>query len=483
LASVGIIALTGSAVIVAIWVAIWYFAVARTRVDMPESALLKMYMGFTLFYPAVATAFTSLQEQSVVSAWILGAAFVIDRRDFGRAIRESRWFRVLTLGWVIWGTVAYLPVLLTWFMTQVLGFARWDWLGSYYAETSMSKTAVPAILAVGAAVLPLGALKTARNFQQFERWLFGATAALILLSAVEAVIGIRFVATTYQADPSRLVAFSIPDPNGYARLLLMPTLFCISFLMRRRVATDGTPGWIWLLAAAAICSLLLTLSRGNYAAFVAGLGALLALNFKRGRAVAVAGALGTVILIAFSVFGLATRFAPGEERRSPDNLSNRLVLYENILPAVRDNPWFGMHPGGYFDALANTEYVGSVISGENRWAPSAHNMLLGIAVEYGIPMAAFLFLALCATVVYGFRALNIVGRLRASPGIAHLEATAKAVIAISLAYFVHGLTSGMSFDWVFWLFGVSFAVWKCLAIQLSQQHSAAPTSARIPLRI
>lgn len=462
-ASSAIMALTGSMLLLAVWLGIWCLAASKTSVV----ALLELYIAVTLFYPTYPPGAGSLQEYSVVKAALLSLVLMSCHRDLGRMIRFSKWFRLVLFGWVVWGTLGYVPVLVTWAVRVLFDVRGWDALGISSAETSMSKSALPVILAVVAAVLPVAALKSPEDFSRFANWLFGAAMLLILLSTAQWVLGIPLIAMPYESDPARMTGFSMPDPNGYARLLLMPTVLGISFAVRGSVTHGGSKPWlIWLIATSGVCNILLTQSRTAYAALAMGFLVLVALNLRRTRPVAAALAILVVAGVAFSGLGLVGVFAPGEERRSAANVVGRAAIAEKLLQIIRDKPLFGTHPGeGYFNAMSDLGARpddGADHADEVR-GQTPHNQLLGLAAVWGIPMAVFFLLTWVATAVYGFRAFRIARRLPSAPGISDLAAVAQATVALAVAFFVEGLGTHLHDDTVFWIFGMSLAVWCCLA--------------------
>lgn len=462
-ASSAVIAFTGSIPLIVIWLGIWFLAASKTS----SGVLLKLYIAITLFYPVYPPGAGSLQEYTVIKAGLLCVVLIWCQRETWEAIRASTWFRLVLFGWVIWGTLGYLPVLITWAMTTLFGVRGWDLLGTYGAETSMLKSGVPVIIAVVAAILPVAALKSPQDFSRFANWLFGAAMLLIFLSTAQAVLGIRFIEMPYDADPNRMTGFSIPDPNDYARLLLMPTLFGISFALRGSMIHRRSKLWLsWLIAISGVCNILFTQSRTTYVALSMGFFALVALNPRRKRTVPAAIAILVVAVIAFTGFGLPDLFAPGQERRSTANLDGRVAISENLIQIVRERPWFGTHPGeSYFNAMYDLEFQPDDIADNSDQVRghTPHNQLLGLAAVWGIPMAVLFLLMWVATAVYGFRAFRIARSLQSAPGISDLEAVAQATVALAVAYFVEGLGTHLHHDLVFWIFGMSLAVWCCVA--------------------
>jgi len=452
-ASTGAMLLTGHVAVVALWIGLWAFAL-RARTGTRGSGLLMFYVGFLLFYPAVLSVGTSVNEQAVIAACILGLGLLTEWR--AAKTRAGGWIRFLLVAWFVWGILAYAPVGLKWLMVTVLKARGPDWLGDIFYETTALKTAGRTILAAASALLAIRALRTPDDFRAFQRGLFVAACILVVLSAAESLTSVHLIPTGYEADARRLAGFSMPDPNGYGRLLLLPTIFVTTFLLHQKART---PIWVWGLSLAAFASVALTMSRTTYVSLSAGTLVLLILNRARLRTIGVMAALAAAMAVVVLNSGLADAFAEGSERRTLGSIYTRLGIYRSIGEILIERPWFGMHPGGYLEGLALVGHrmPDQEFDYEKLHFETPHNMLLAVAVEYGIPMAAILVLTMATTVVVGLRTKRRIQSAGPAPWRDDLDVCANAAVALSVAYFVHGLTENGILDAVFFTLGLAVA--------------------------
>jgi O-antigen ligase len=146
-------------------------------------------------------------------------------------------------------------------------------------------------------------------------------------------------------------------------------------------------------ALTCVFALLLTDSRGGLICSSLGLlvslGLLAANKFKRRMGYAVACAV--LALIALAVW-LGKTGRIGSEGAIDDG---RWVVYGYSLQAIRQRPWLGAGAGSFenlFPSLRTADF--------NNWGiwDYAHSTILEIAVEMGLPVAALVVLAACASV-------------------------------------------------------------------------------------
>lgn len=469
-----VMALARGPIVVAIWVAIWLLAWKQGEHDPPGLRFNNLYLGFALLYPPTAEAFTTLHEYAVVLAFWLAAALYFRKLELKATWRAATPVRFLVIAWVGWGLLAYVPVLATWLMSEAVGIRGWNLFG-VQAETTMLKVAAPMILAVFAMLIPLGALRAPRDFRRVAHWVLGVTGLIVVASAVQAVLGMQLVATTYVAEENRLVGITNADPNYYGRLLLLPTLLGVGWMMRRREQAERPPVWVSLVVVGAMGSLLMTLSRTTYASVAVGILALALLNLKQKRTVPIVGTVLVVIVVTAVMFNFAARFSGDTQRGSLDTLTGRLTLYEDVLQILRENPWFGARPGGYVYALYDIYQIrlNRRFAIEDMQINSPHNMVLAVAAEFGVPMGLTLAAALAIAATYGLSALRIAKTVRHVPGAAALDAFAKVSVAGACAYFIHGLTEIVPPEYVFWLLGTSIATWICARTLQEQVRAGA----------
>ncbi len=156
-----------------------------------------------------------------------------------------------------------------------------------------------------------------------------------------------------------------------------------------------------LPAVAFLAACLVTLYQPAFVLLVVGATAWAALC--AGRAVR-AGLLGAVILAVLLVAtGRTPRpnllyMAQSVATRDMSGVARRWTLELRAgMAAVRDRPWFGFGPGRYQAVVSSAEYRRFLPpTAENRVEPGTQSGYLVLAVEYGLPAALLLALALLA---------------------------------------------------------------------------------------
>jgi O-antigen ligase len=299
--------------------------------------------------------------------------------------------------------------------------------------------------------MPIVALKDLKDFQAFAKAIAAGSAILLVLSFLQLLFEIRLVSSSYPQLPGRYAGFSIPDANHYAFQLLMPLLLVTSVLMDRFRRSNPLE---WMVLPLGVLAIALTQSRMAYLSLTVGFVILLLLNLQSGRSWLVMFTIFAVVAIALFAFGLLDAFAPGSERLSTTNLEGRYSLYRTALEVVLASPWFGTLPGGWGTALLEGDW-GYYTSG---YLQGVHNMVLNIAVEFGIPMAVILLSALLGSGIYGLVVLSKTRQSVHAEGIGEILKIARGVVSLSVVFFVFGLTEVVPPDYVFMLFGISIAI-------------------------
>jgi hypothetical protein len=451
LISTALMVLSGSAIIVIIWVFIWLFAKyfsTRTK----GSQFLMFWLGFTLFYPDTSSVYTDLNEQGVVKGLFLLVFILTHFTDVKKTVSDSHLLRAIFLGWIGWGLAASSVVLLAWLTLTVLNLPLQDLFAflPYYSTTGL-KSALPVVPAVVAAVIPIVSLKRREDYLALSRANLIGTTILLVLSFLQLLLDTRFVPSDYYVLPGRVSGFSTPGANEYATVLFFPLLFLFSmFLERSRRASP----LILIVGLLGILTIALTETRAAYISFTIGFVILLFANRRSYKSYLIAISVLIFTAFAFKAFGILADFAPGSERLSDINLQSRFLLYQNILNVISINPWFGAFPGGYSTSLIGVGYTSRIVGAENT--------LLAIAAQFGIPMAAMLLTALVGSAVYGLLVISRTRQIGKPQWAGEILAMAKVAVSLSVVYFVHGLTAVVPPDFVFFIFGLSIAAWSSL---------------------
>ena len=194
----------------------------------------------------------------------------------------------------------------------------------------------------------------------------------------------------------------LSHPNALAdhMTLLIPPALALVLLGSRKLSARV---WWTALAAglAASAMLLVTLSRGGWAAALLGGGWVVLQFFRHGlltrrhlAQMAAAGALGVVALVAVYPQLLLRLTAPDER-----STESRLILTDQALLIIKSHPWAGVGYGGYNRAAY--EYVAPAFANISEEYQAAilqlvvHNHYLLVAAELGVP--AMLFFAFLMT--------------------------------------------------------------------------------------
>ena len=192
----------------------------------------------------------------------------------------------------------------------------------------------------------------------------------------------------------------LSHPNALAdhMTLLIPPALALVLLGRRKLAAR-----IWWTAVASVLAasamLLVTLSRGGWAAALLGSGWVVFQFVRHGlltrrhlAQMAAAGAVGLVALVAVYPQIVLRLTAPDER-----STESRLILTDQALLIIRSHPWAGVGYGGYNRAAY--EYVAPAFANISEEYQQAilqlvvHDHYLLVAAELGVPaMLFFVFL-------------------------------------------------------------------------------------------
>jgi hypothetical protein len=191
---------------------------------------------------------------------------------------------------------------------------------------------------------------------------------------------------------------TLPRWGGYAELglLFVVTLPIPAALM---IVSPTLPGIVPALIVAGTLSLAMALvdSRSAYATAAVVYAAFMALEYmtvKRYR-LALLAALAIAIVAAFLAWrpsdqGRFKQVVDYRTRVIQLTTAARVTVWKQTVGLIRDHPWIGVGPGNYQDAIQK-KWVPRV--GYLFYSNHAHNMMLHVAAESGIPaLGAFLLI-------------------------------------------------------------------------------------------
>jgi O-antigen ligase len=253
-------------------------------------------------------------------------------------------------------------------------------------DTERLRTAI----VFGALGVVFHALTTRLDDPRARRFLLVGLAAATLLEAVLALYEYADRWSDRFAERDGAIVYPLPQgtlthPNALAQLLVLGALIVAALAF----SEDGRGRRLALaVAGLSAVALLVTVSRGAWIAFAAGV-AVYALDRRLRRRVLVAGC---AVLAACALLAVASDGAIGARitslfDRDTSALSNfRVELAERGARIAADHPLTGV---GVFHEVG-------VYAGRPTIATHPHDLLIGVAVFFGIP-AAVVFAAIVVT--------------------------------------------------------------------------------------
>ena len=173
-----------------------------------------------------------------------------------------------------------------------------------------------------------------------------------------------------------------------------------------QLATDWllTTGLTWLILISlgfSLITLALTQSRGGWLGAVVGLLGVAIWRDRRFAWLIVVGALALIVLIVMGYGGALIDFVLRMDAQS-GTLASRMEVWQRGLMMVQDNPYTGIGIGTY-NTVAHLMYP-FFIAAPDEVVAHAHNNLLEVAVDVGIPGLVAYIALLTGFVVCAIRA-------------------------------------------------------------------------------
>jgi hypothetical protein len=450
LASTGIMLMTGNPFIVFLWLTIWFYAAHEAK-TWGIDGFLVFFLGIGFLYPVVSNVFSNIQMKSAVVGCFLILFFFLRRQEIVSACKEHRAVKIVVLSWIGWGVLAYLPVLVASVMKFGLRYhlsPSWDSLAT---EDTLLKTTTYIIPNVLACLIPILAIRKSGDLPRLVNIIRLLTVLILAGAFAKYLWGVNFenedYSTTYYGG-SRMNTFSMPDANGFGRLLLMPMILFTALAFKNLRLR-----WTLVIAAGMVC-VFLTYSRTTYISLGIGMLVIILANLLNPRGLLVSVLMVITVAGIVESLDLQEQFMSDRRLSQLTNWNQRMYLQEVSMRIVTGNPFFGAHPGGYA-----REMFAHGFSRTQRLV-SSHNMFLGVAVEWGIPMALVMLAALVLAIRNGLRAL--MAATRAEDGNDSLRGLAVFSIVLPVVYLVHGLGEIVPPEFVFFAFGVSCATVACM---------------------
>ena len=322
-------------------------------------------------------------------------------------------------------------------------------LAAYIGATALSlATAVDRGLGVFQLTLLLQALLVfvyLSNTLRARKDVVFVIAVLIVGFLVEGVLMLGIAVADIQFDVAGLatrtneldgaisrVGGTIGSANGAAAYVAMMMPVTLSVLW-----TD-VPLWVKRVAYVALpvgaIALILTYSRGGWAAALAGIGVVMLVGSRRRITTGIAACLVAVcvLLVVLPFRSEIESRLVGETQGVAYAENARIPLIRLSFQMIEDRPLLGVGANNFGTSIER--YAGPEFTGE--WLRSVHNTFLLVWAEGGIlALAAFLWFVVAA-LRRGWRVAHQSDRLRAALGMGLLGALVSAMVTMSVERFI-----------------------------------------------
>ncbi len=456
-----IIALSRNLPLLVIWIFMWiYSAYFSTKTN--GHAFLIFILGFMLFYPITLDINKNISDSASIIFLIISAFIVKNNVKVFQSLKEFPKTKILIYGWIVWGLVEYIALILV----NYFGMSYTDSSEHFLnlkRESTMFLTVGPTISSVFIIVICLFAIRTTRDLEFFFKALFKGTLILLILSLVRYFFDFDYYQQSYGSVRSmgfRLTGFGVVDANGYGRLLLMPIIFLTIYAIKFPKLLSTT-NWITLVLG--IISIIMTFSRGTYIAFTIALIMITLPNIFNMKSYLFIILAAIIIAYVFQFTSLMDYFYPGSDRMSLDNFYSRVILWQGAFNILYLSPWFGLHPGGWATLLHNApQFAGEAVQ-------STHNVFLGVAVDWGLPMAIILFIVFISTMYNAWITMDIIKKSYNS--IVPIKLAANGLLIIPVALMIFGSADNIPVYYIFLIYGLSLAL-----LRLTRSLTENPTN-------
>ena len=242
--------------------------------------------------------------------------------------------------------------------------------------------------------------------REWRRWTICALVAAVLascgLSLLQFIIGVDDTRPPWRVSSSG-VAYG-QTMGFFAFHLTQGSVMGMIYFLFTAISSWMPAPWQWIGRTGAILGLLLSGGRAALLGICTGVGAQM---MSQGRRHMVRGVLiGSALLLS----GAATIWlmTPGRLQNMLHGRDGRWAIWQTSLHILAEQPIFGAGGPVSFQQAYRTTYPTLNIPGENEFpdgAPHAHNTLLAVAAEHGIP-ATLLFCLLICVAWNGVRSRN-----------------------------------------------------------------------------
>ena len=273
------------------------------------------------------------------------------------------------------------------FVYLIVGWALLATPGAFDTSGALKQT----IQIAGGATFALAVVSVTRTFDDMRL----AVAVLLVVGTGITLVGLANVGQL-QAGAGGITEGRaqgmFQSPNGFGGFTAPMLLAALGLVWGARTAVAR----LWASVAAMIfaAGLIASLSRGAWIGTVLSIGVLIALLPKARRVLLLFGLpaviLGASLVAAFAppdqpqVQAVRARIVSLAEPR-PATYDNRPTLWREALRQIRERPLLGSGPANYAEASAASDSLARTFGHSH-----AHNAVLTVAAEAGIPAAALM---------------------------------------------------------------------------------------------
>ncbi len=447
-----------------IGVIIWWLAF-KYRTYTSSGVFLPYYIGLIFWYPSGYYTGLNFHNPSFVFGVFSLFFYLFNRRQIYVELRKNRVVRNIILFWLVWSAASYAPVLISSLGLNYFPFSL-IYSKDLAVQTTLLKTTVGQF-AVLLILLPILTLKKVEDFQVFYKAIFIATAVVVIMGFIQYFTGFKLLPEhysdvyLYSGGYSRFFTFSMPDANGFARLMIIPILLSFIYISVKRKTS------ITILFVLSLTAVVLTYSRTGFASISFGIFILLCLFLGDIKIKHKSPVFVIICLVLLGANIVKLGYTENVDRFiSMRNLQSRWLLHERAFEIIKDNPFFGAHPSFYQQQMLE----GFSFSGRS-WVPSAHNIYLQVGVDWGLPLSLVLILCLLISLYYyGIRGRRLLKKLEFTEGtdIYILVIAIYCVIGVAFTYIVHSITEIVPPVYIFFLLGFSITSYNLVLFKAGQ---------------
>lgn len=333
------------------------------------------------------------------------------------------------------------------------------------------KQDVDIVLGLSLVAAVLGAVHGLPQLRRLVHLLLAVAAGIGLVS-LRAAAALRNTAGGQHVNNRLVGAFT--QPNQFGVFCAIAVVLALGVALGGRSVLERRLG---TLAAVVIAApLVLTLSRGAWFGCVFALGVFTALVPSARRRLLL---LGVPVLVALPVFGALLPQSP-QVKVVQDRIStlahplsspydSRPAIWAEALREIKNSPWLGQGPGQFPVVSTEAASISATVS-----AAHAHNVLLTVAAEAGVP-AALCLVGFTVSVGLGLRrTVRRIANPRDRTLVAAVGASLAVVVGEGLVDFV--MRNAVLFLLLSVLTGLTLVAARVAAQQTAAQETVAETT-------